>query len=173
VPGRYTRDQLEKWLYQPGLPADRTVPRSANLDAAAAAALAWVSGELPVDKLSVSGWSPQATVYFIKALPPDLAAERLMELDGAWAFSRSTNAEVARAWFIEVARRRFEPAYDRMRQYLTSHGRIRLVKPVYEALVRNGEDLALALEVFDEVSGRYHPLTVAAIEPLLDIGDAR
>ncbi|NNJ64430.1 MAG: aminopeptidase, partial [Xanthomonadales bacterium] len=170
VPGRYTREELEEWLYQPGLPAGRTVPRSANLQAAAAAAPAWVSGELPVDKLSIPQWSPQATVYFIKALPPDLAADRLLELDGAWAFSSSTNAEVARAWFIEVARRRFEPAYDRMRRYLGSHGRTRLVKPVYEALTLNGEDRALALEVFEEVSGRYHPLTVAAIEPLFEVG---
>jgi leukotriene-A4 hydrolase len=166
VPGRYTRDQLEEWLYQPGLPAERTVPRSANLEASASAALAWASGELPVDKLSIPRWSPQATVYFIKALPPDLAADRLKELDGAWAFSSSTNAEVARAWFIEVARRRFEPAYDRMRQYLGSHGRTRLVKPVYEALTRNGEDRALALQVFEGARDRYHPLTRAAIEPL-------
>ena len=140
VPGRYTRDRLEEWLYQPGLPDERTVPRSANLEAASAAAPAWVSGE------------------------------RLVELDGAWAFSSSTNAEVARAWFIEVARRRFEPAYDRMRQYLGMHGRTRLVKPVYEALTQNGEDRALALEIFNGASSTYHPLTRAAIEPLFDGG---
>jgi aminopeptidase N len=170
IPGRYSRDQLEEWLYQPGLPAERTVPRSANLEAAAAAARAWVSGELPVDKLSVPRWSPQATVYFIKALPPDLLADRLLELDEAWAFSRSTNVAVARAWFTEAARRRFEPAYDEMRRYLGSHGRIYLVKPVYEALVWNGEDHDLALQVFEEASSRYHPLTIAAIEPLFGSG---
>ena len=57
-----------------------------------------------------------------------------------------------------------------MRQYLGMHGRTRLVKPVYEALTQNGEDRALALEIFNGASSTYHPLTRAAIEPLFDGG---
>ncbi len=169
-PGRYSRDQLEEWLYQPGLPAERTEPHSRNLEAAAGEARAWASGELPVDKLSVKQWSPQATVYFIKALPAGLDSARLGELDEALGLSASRNAEVARAWFIEVARRRFEPAYDRMRSYLGLYGRTRLVAPVYEALTGNGKDRALALEIFERARDGYHPLTIAAIQPLLDAG---
>jgi leukotriene-A4 hydrolase len=71
-PGIYTRQQLEEWLYEPGLPTVMTVPRSSNLEAAAGAALAWSSGELAVDKLSRTAWSPQASIYFIKALPAGL-----------------------------------------------------------------------------------------------------
>jgi aminopeptidase N len=166
-PSRYARGQLKEWLYQPGVPAERTVPRSANLNAAAAEALAWASGERAVDKLSVTQWSPQATVYFIKALPDSLTADQLSELDAALEFSSSRNAEVARAWFIEVARRRFEPAYGEMRGHLGLYGRTRLVKPVYEALVQNGRDGELAREIFEQVRGNYHPLTVAAIQPVL------
>jgi hypothetical protein len=169
-PGRYSRQQLEEWLYQPGLPAEFTEPRSRNLDAAAAAARAWASGELPVDKLSIRQWSPQATVYFIKALPAGLDSAMLSELDSALGLSGSRNAEIARAWFIEVARRRFEPAYDQMRSHLARYGRTRLVEPVYEALARNGEDRALALGIFEQVRSSYHPLTIAAIQPLLDAG---
>ena len=79
---------------------------------------------------------------------------------------------VARAWFTEAARRRFEPAYDEMRRYLGEHGRIYLVKPVYEALVRNGKDRDLARQIFEEASSRFHPLTISAIEPLFGGGGA-
>lgn len=170
MPGRYTRQQLEEWLYRPGLPAERTEPRSRNLDAAAAEARAWASGELPVDKLSIKQWSPQATVYFIKALPAGLDSARLSELDSALGFSGSRNAVIARAWFIEVARRRFEPAYDRMRGHLARWGRTWLIEPVYAALANNGRDRALALEIFEQARSGYHPLTIAAIQPLLDAG---
>jgi hypothetical protein len=169
-PGIVSRAQVEEWLYGPGLPADAIVPRSRTLESAAAQARAWAAGELAVDELSTSGWSPQAMVYFISALPGGLEPGRLEELDQALGLSRSTNSEVARAWFIEVAARRYLPAYPEMREYLGRWGRIRLIRPVYEALAENGEDLELAREIFAAARGIYHPLTVSAIQPLLDPG---
>jgi leukotriene-A4 hydrolase len=166
-PGVYSREQLEEWLYHPGLPAAMTVPRSANLEAAAGAARAWASGELPVDKLSTTQWSPQAVIYFIKALPPDLTDDRLGELDGKLGLSAGENAEIGRTWFTEVARRRHLPAYPAMRDYLGRFGRTRLIQPVYRELAANGEDLQLARKIFSGYRSRYHPLTVAAVEPLL------
>jgi aminopeptidase N len=166
-PGVYSRQQLEEWLYQPGLPAAMTVPRSDNLDATAGAAQAWVSGELPVDNLSTKGWSPQAMVYFIRALPRNLSQDRLEELDRELGLSTSENAEIGRTWFIEVATRRHLAAYARMRTYLGRFGRTRLIEPVYRALAQNGHDAELAREIFDISKGSYHPLTIAAIKPLL------
>ncbi|HLF31983.1 MAG TPA: M1 family metallopeptidase [Xanthomonadales bacterium] len=165
-PGKYTRGQLEQWLYQPGLPADAAAPTSVSLERAAAAAAAWSSGELPVGELPYEEWSPQATVYFIKALPPTLTSEQLRELDEGLGLSQSGNAEIARAWFMQVAARRHLPAYAAMRAYLGSYGRTRLVKPVYEALVKNGQDRGLAKTIFAEVNSTYHPLTVAEIQRL-------
>jgi aminopeptidase N len=167
-PGIYTREELEDWLYQPGLPAAMTVPRSSNLEAAAGAALAWSSGELAVDKLSKNNWSPQATVYFIQALPATLSEAQLSELDHALGLSDSRNAEIARAWFTEVARRRHLPAYPAMRGFMARSGRIRLIEPIYRELVANGRDAALAREVFGAARGGYHPLTIAAVQPLLE-----
>lgn len=170
-PDIYTREQLAEWLYQPGLPQDLTVPHSRNLEDAAGDALAWASGELAVDKLSTRSWSPQATVYFVKALPGELPQERLGELDQQLGFSSSRNAEIARAWFTEVAKRRQLPAYAAMRQHLGRYGRIHLIEPVYRALTANGQDMELAREIFDSNRGGYHPLTITAIEPLLAESD--
>jgi len=166
-PGIYSREELEEWLYQPGLPAAMTVPQADNLDAAAADARAWASGELPVDKLSRRSWSPQAAIYFVKALPAGLSRDQLEELDHALGLSATRNAEIARAWYIEVAKRRHLPAYAAMRDYLGRFGRTRLVEPVYRELAANGQDLQLAREIFSGFRSTYHPLTVAAVEPLL------
>jgi len=106
-------------------------------------------------------------VAFINALPSDLQEAQLRALDESLALSTSRNAEIARAWFIQAATRKYHPAYDEMRSYLNRYGRTRLVKPVYQALVDNGEDGALAQELFEEARFNYHPLTVAAISPLL------
>jgi len=163
-PGIYTREQVEEWLYQPGIPATTLVPTSASLERAAAAAKNWSSGELPSGGLPFRDWSPQATVYFIKALPPALSTAQLTELDVLLGLSQSHNAEVARAWFTQVAARRHLPAYDAMRSYLGRYSRTRLLEPVYAALVANGQDGEWARSTFYELKATYHPLTVAKIE---------
>ncbi len=166
-PGRYSRAQIEQWLYQPGIPESAVVPASRSLEDAAAMAIAWSSGERPVDELPVEQWSPQALVAFIKALPADLKEDQLAELDQTLGLSAAQNSEIARAWFIQTAARQYRPAYDEMRSYLNRYGRTRLVKPVYQALADNGEDRALAQSLFEEARVGYHPLTIAAISPLL------
>jgi leukotriene-A4 hydrolase len=166
-PGRYSRVQVEQWLYQPGIPDDAAIPVSNSLEKAASMAAAWSQGERAVDDLPVKDWSPQAMVAFINALPANLQAVQLHALDDSLGLSTSGNAEIARAWFIQAATRQYRPAYDEMRSYLNRYGRTRLVKPVYQALVDNGKDGALAQELFEEARVNYHPLTVAAISPHL------
>ncbi len=166
-PGRYTRVQVEQWLYQPGIPDGAAIPASKSLEEAAAMAIAWSNGERPVDQLPVEDWSPQAMVAFINALPADLSEQQLEELDQTLGLSTVRNVEIARAWFIQAAARQYRPAYNEMRSYLNRYGRTRLVKPVYQALSGNGEDSALAQALFDEARAGYHPLTIAAILPLL------
>jgi leukotriene-A4 hydrolase len=170
VPGIYSRQQLEEWLYAPGIPANVTVPSSENLEKTSALAVAWSAGEVPAGDIPVEDWSPQATVWFIKALPGKLSENQLRELDDALGLSVSRNAEIARTWFTEVAVRKHRSAYPGMRTHLERYGRIRLIRPVYQALVANGEDAALAEEIFDQQKLHYHPLTVAAIVTLFDEG---
>ena len=166
-PGRYSRAQVEQWLYQPGIPEGAMVPSSRSLEEVATMAFTWTSGERPIDELPVADWSPQAMVAFIKALPADLSEGQLRELDQTLGLSTARNSEIARTWFIQAAARQYRPAYDEMRSYLNRYGRTRLVKPVYQALADNGEDRALAQSLFEEARAGYHPLTIAAISPLL------
>jgi aminopeptidase N len=165
-PGIVSRGEVETWLYGPGLPPAHTVPASASLEQAAAMAAAWSAGELQTTDLPAGAWSPQATVRFVDSLAPGLGDEMLAELDATLALSDSGNAEIARAWFTQVAQRQFRPAYVKMQAFLSRSGRIYLIRPVYQALVANGRDAQLAAQLFEQARSNYHPLTTAAIETL-------
>ena len=167
-PGKFSREQVAEWIYQPGLPADVMLVRAETLEQAAAMATAWASGELPLSELPIDDWSPQAVVHFINRLPPKLDQTRLTELDEALGFSATRNAEIGRTWFIQVATRRHQPAYEAMAEHLNRYGRTRLIAPVYKALVDNGADRSLATELFSQARFAYHPLTVANIEKTLN-----
>lgn len=166
-PGIYTREQAGEWLYQPGVPADFQPPVSLTLQASSAAALAFGAGELDLAELDISQWSPQTMVNFINQLPAGLTMEQLAVADELFGLSASQNAEIARAWFIQVAERRYLPAYPAMEAYLALHGRMRLIVPVYEALASNGQDAALAAELFAGRRAGYHPITVRRVETAL------
>ncbi len=162
--GIVSRAQVETWMYEPGLPGDALLPTSANLDAAATMAATWSKGEIDVSDLPISDWSPQATIHFINSLDADLSTDKLSEIDAKLGLSETRNAEIGRTWFIQVAERQHRPAYDGLARHLQRFGRTRLVRPVYVALAQNGEDAALAKQLFDEARGGYHPLTNASIE---------
>ena len=168
-PGVYSRNEAEAWLYSPGLPEEHTIPRSENLVQASSMAQAWSIGELGAGDLPAQTWSPQAVVWFLGALPPGLEEEQLGQLDEAFRLSDSNNAEIARAWFTQVATRGYRPAYPDLRAYLQRHGRTHMILPVYAALAENGQDLSMAREIFNHSKPGYHPITKAAIAPLLDL----
>lgn len=168
-----TRADVEEWLYEPGLPGDAPKPESKNLDTAKALAKAWSADEIALSDIPFQAWSPHAKIYFINNLADDLSHEKLAELDAGLGLSVTKNAEIGRAWFIQVAQRRYTDVYGQMEVHLNRYGRGRLIAPVYQALAENGKDLELAREIFERARGAYHPITVGWIEQVLGDPDGR
>ena len=166
-PGVISRQQVEAWMYEPGLPEDAPIPSSTTLDLAAELAAAWALGEASLKDIPVDRWSPQALIHFINSLPADLAEEKMQALDDSFGLSDTQNAEIARTWFIQVAERRYIPAYTRLEEYLNRYGRARLVAPIFGALVANGQDAELARSMFAKARGAYHPITNGYVERML------
>ena len=171
TPGIVSRKQVEYWLYQPGLPDDAPIPRSTTLEYAQSLANAWAIDEADLDDIPVDEWSPQALIHFINSLPANLDPNRLRALDDYLGLSQTTNAEIGRTWFIQVATRRYEAAYPQMTAYLNRYGRTRLLSSIYRALAENGHDLELARSIFEDARHAYHPLTVSSIQSIFDEAD--
>lgn len=167
-PDIVTRKQVEVWMYEPGLPADAPIPSSTTLQAAKQSALDWANGELATADIPSARWSPQATVHFLNSLPLELDNKRLEDLDQALKLSATRNAEIGRTWFMQVATRRYEVAYEQLAAYLNRYGRTRLVASVYRALAENGSDMELAKALFADAKHAYHPLTVSAINRVFE-----
>ena len=166
-PGKFSREQVGEWLYQPGLPADAPIPHSESFDRSSAVARAWMAGELRADDIPIDEWSPHAVVNLINSLPADVSNEQLSELDAALGLGDTRNAVIARAWFVLVAKRRHTPSYAQLEQHLNRYGRTWLIRDVYRALVENEQDGELANAMFVKALSAYHPLTIKAIERVL------
>jgi leukotriene-A4 hydrolase len=83
--------------------------------------------------------------------------------------STSSNAYVRSAWLVLAIGNRYQPAIPSAEEFLPRVGRNLLIRPVYRALVAQGEwGKPIAERIFASARGNYHPVTVSAIERVLN-----
>ena len=96
-----------------------------------------------------------------------LERSKLDELDRAFRLTRSGNSEVSFQWLMMSIRNRYEPAYPRLEEFLTTIGRRKFIKPLYEEMAKTPEGRERALGVYRRARASYHPIAVASIDPIL------
>jgi leukotriene-A4 hydrolase len=164
-PGSVTDAELAAWLDEPGIPAFAERAVSARFEIVDEARDRWLAtGELPD---GAKRWTTQEWLRFLETAPDQLPAEKLQELDREFALTGTANGEIARRWYSIVAASNYTPAYDELAGFLTRVGRMKLVLPVYRALVGSETGREFAHQVFAAARPGYHPITIAAVLKIL------
>jgi len=167
APGSVSDADLNAWLYQPGLPADAVLPHSDAFGKVDQERRAWLEGRKAARSLASSGWSTYEWLYFLDNMPEHLTTAQLTELDATFRFTQTGNAEIAHSWFKLVIRNHYQPALARLDQYLITIGRRKLIKPLYEELMKSDWGSAEARRVYAQARPGYHPLTVKSLDPIV------
>jgi leukotriene-A4 hydrolase len=167
-PGVVTRDQVTQWVMAPGIPADAVLPASNAFQPVDEARGAWLGGKVPAKKLDTRDWAAQQWMYFLEQMPGVLRKEQLAELDQAFGFTHSGNAEVVRRWLILVIRSAYQPSFARLEEYLETIGRVRLIEPLYVELMKTPAGATLAKRVYALARPGYQSEAVAAIDPIVN-----
>src|SRR5262249_52741284 len=118
-------------------------------------------------KLETAAWTTQEWLHFLKSLPPKLSVEKMQELDRAFSFTRTHNAEILEEWLQISVRNRYKPAEPRLEEFLISVGRRKYLKPLYEELVKTPEGRARAIAIYKKARPGYHPIAVSTVDGLL------
>jgi leukotriene-A4 hydrolase len=158
---------LEEWIYKPGLPASAPKPQSDAFAKVEAQAKEWLDGKTPAAKLQTKQWSTQEWLHFLQSLPKQLTANQLKELDKAFALTKTGNAEIASQWLLISIRNNYEPAYPRLEEFLTSIGRQKLIKPLYEELVKTPAGKERALKIYAKARPGYHPIAQTSVDKIV------
>lgn len=167
-PDAVREDELEAWLYAPGIPDYAPQVLSPRLGFVDSARLAWLgSAQLPPPQMT-SEWTTQEWIHFLEGMPETLSLEQMAQLDTAYMFSRTPNGELAMRWYPLAVRSGYAIAYEPMDGFLERVGRRKLIMPVYEALAATPAGLDRARAVFARARPGYHPITTASVAQLLD-----
>jgi aminopeptidase N len=158
---------LAAWLDGPGLPAGFAEPKSSRLEAIDKAAKGWLEATVPTEKLEARDWSTQEWIHFLQAMPEKLPSERLTELDKRFGLTDRGNSEISLQWLLIAIRNQYTPANERLKSYLTTIGRRKLVLPLYKALLATPAGRQRAEAIYANARPGYHPITVDSVDRLL------
>ena len=159
---------LTEWLERPGLPTVRHEPVSDALEAVAKVAGQWVAGAILAREIDTSNWTTQHWLRFLRELPVDLGADRLVELDDVFGLTRAGNAEILCEWLVLSTVNEYAAANGAVEEFLTTVGRRKFLRPLYEQLVKTEDGTVRARAIYRKARPGYHPMAVQSIDRIVD-----
>lgn len=162
-----TLAEVRAWMNEPGIPATAVLPHSDAFRRVDEQRNAWLKRERSATQLDTAKWTTHEWLHFLDNMPVDIGSDRLAELDTAFKLSASTNNEIAHSWLKDAIRANYSPAWPRLEQYLTSIGRRKLVKDLYEDLAKTVEGKRRAQQIYAKARPLYQVPLVQQLDELL------
>ena len=158
---------VEQWIERAGLPINAPQPKSDAFAKVETQVNGWLKNDITASGIQTSGWTTQEWLHFLTKIPANIGAERLAELDKAFDLTAKGNSEIAFQWLLMSIRNGYTPAYPRLEEFLTSIGRRKFVKPLFEELAKTLEGTKRANEIYAKARAGYHPITQSSVDTIL------
>lgn len=158
---------VNEWVEKAGLPKNAPQPKSDAFAQVETQANNWLKNDITASGIRAKDWTTQEWLHFLTKLPTDIGADRLAELDRAFNLTKIGNSEIAFQWLMMSIRNNYAAANTRLEEFLTSIGRRKFVRPLYEELTKTPEGAARAAAIYAKARPGYHPITVASVDTIL------
>lgn len=168
VPNQVKID-VDKWVYGKGVPEGYQPPTSDRFVKVEKAVAEWIAGK-PASELPSAEWTTFEWMHFLRSLPADLSSEQMKQLDSAFDLTEIGNSEIIAIWLEIAVRNRYEPAYERLDDFLTTVGRRKFLTPLYKALVESDQK-DLAMDIYKGARPNYHSVSRNSMDELLHWGE--
>jgi len=158
---------LDEWLTKPGLPASAPKPTSDAFASVDELVKLWQTKDASDTKPRTADWNTQQWLHFLRALTDGSDAAKMSQLDRAFGFTKSGNAEILFQWLRMSIRHGYAPAQSRVEEFLVNVGRRKFVRPLFEELLKTEEGRKRAEAIYAKARPGYHPITASTIDDLL------
>jgi aminopeptidase N len=161
------RIDLPAWIEQPGLPASAAPAHSPAFAQVEAEARRFTQGAT-ASSLQVDGWVPQQWQHFLEELrTAKLSPAQLRDLDATHALSASGNSEILFAWLRVAVARQYATAMPALERFLTTQGRRKFLRPLYEDLMQTAWGQPIARRIYADARGSYHAVSAQTIDDIV------
>jgi leukotriene A-4 hydrolase/aminopeptidase len=158
---------VDEWVFGQGLPQNCAVIASDRFKAVEQSIHEWQEGKA-AKELNTSAWSTHEWMHFLKNLPPIMKGDQLQELDAAFNFTNSGNAEILCLWFQLAIKNNYAVANPKIEDFLVRIGRRKFLTPLYTALLEKDEaGKQFALKIYKKARPNYHFVATNTMDQLL------
>jgi leukotriene-A4 hydrolase len=168
-PGRVSMEEIDQWLYQPGMPEFAVAPESDAFVQVDDWRERWQAGDAALAELPVDDWSVHQWRHFLIGLENALDADAMAEMDAEFSLVEQQNYEILFLWLMRSIEAEYQPGIERLETFLLEVGRNKFTAPLYGALADSDWGHDWAIEVYQRARPGYHPLTRQTAERVLGI----
>jgi leukotriene-A4 hydrolase len=165
MPGVEEKLNLDEWIYKPGLPSNATQPVSDAFTKVDAVIADWLANK-PIHE-QVAGWETQQYQHFLNNLPATLTTAQVAALDKAFGFSKRGNSEILFSWLRVAIRHHYTPAMPALEHFLTTQGRRKFLKPLYEDLMATDWGKPEAKRIYQRARPLYHAVATTTLDNIV------
>jgi leukotriene A-4 hydrolase/aminopeptidase len=162
-----SRADVDEWIYKSGLPQNAPQPKSDAFARVETQSQNWLGGKIAARDIQTTQWTTQEWLHFLQGLPTDLGAAKMGELDTAFKLTARGNSEIAFQWLLMSIKNNYTQAFARLEEFLTTIGRRKFVKPLFEELAKTPEGTQRANQIYAKSRAGYHPITQASVDTIL------
>jgi hypothetical protein len=167
-PNIVSNEEVNEWIYGQGLPSYVPKPTSGAFTLIDEQIIQLTADEITLNQLPTSSWTLHEWLHFINNLPLAVTHDRMVSLDAAFDLTKSSNAEIAHAWYLLSIRVGYSEVYPAMEAYLKNIGRRKLIVPLYKELAKNPISKAWAEKVYLQARPGYHGLAQGTVDGVLN-----
>ncbi|MFN2258440.1 MAG: M1 family metallopeptidase [Parasphingopyxis sp.] len=158
---------IERWIYEPGLPENAVHVTSARFGLVDRAIASFMRGGQTVN-VGWDDWTTQERQRFLNGLPREMPEDYLATLDELFDLNDAGNSEIRFSWLMLAIANRYDPAKPSAEQFLTDIGRRKFVAPLFEALWEKGDwGRPFARRVYEQARPGYHSITTGTVDETL------
>lgn len=158
---------VNEWIYKSGLPSNAPQPKSDAFGKVETQVNAWLKNDITASRIQSKDWTTQEWLHFLTKLPETIGADRLAELDKTFNLTNTGNSEIAFQWLLMSIKNKYTAADAKLEEFLTTIGRRKFVRPLYDELAKTPEGKKRADQIYAKARSGYHPITQATVDGIL------
>ena len=158
---------VSEWIEKSGLPKNAPQPISDAFTKVETQTNKWLKNDVTASGIEAKNWTTQEWLHFLTKLPSNIGADRMAELDTAFNLTKSGNSEIAFQWLLMSIKINYTAADVRLEEFLTTIGRRKFVKPLFEELAKTPVGRKRAEAIYQKARPGYHPITQASVDTIL------
>ncbi len=166
LPEVFEKVNVQKWVYEPGLPEERRKPKSRLYDEVQGVLDDYQQGIKPA-KEQVQDWHRYQILSFLQGLPRKISVEDCQYFENILDLEKRNDVALSHHFYPIAIASGYQAILPRIEQLMEKIGRMLYVLPIVRAMAETEWSRDYIRPLFERVRDHHHQITVRSIEGIL------